>query len=137
MTNEALVYFALKGENFDPDTFTEWSGLSPTDVRRKGAPRKHGRGIYTFGIWEMSMGWERNDVLIIHEIVDELVGRLEGRVDKIASAVADQGLHAVLEVVLHVSMDESISTPALGFSTKALAFLSRVGAEIDVDIYRG
>lgn len=136
MSNEALVYFALKGENFDPDRFTELSGLSPTDVLRKGTPRKCGRGTYTFGMWEISMGWEKNDVLIIHDIVDELVGRIDGYAEKIASAVADQGLRAVLEVVLYVSMDERISTPALGFSTKTIAFLSRVGAEIDVDIYR-
>ncbi|MBP6656033.1 MAG: DUF4279 domain-containing protein [Propionivibrio sp.] len=135
MTNEVEVYFALKGDDFDPDAFTIQSGLTPTKVYRKGEPGKYVEE-YKFGLWEISTGRIANDVLLIDELADQLISRIEGSADCIASAVAESGLYAVLEVVLYISMDEELSTPALGFSSKTIAFLHRVGAEIDVDIYR-
>lgn len=135
MTNEVKVYFALKGDDFDPDEFTRQSGLTPTAVFRKGEP---GRYVdkYKFSNWEISTDWIANDVLLIDEIVDELIERIEDGAESIAKAVADFNVYAILEVVLRISMDENLSTPSLGFSSKAIAFLNRVGAEIDVDIYR-
>lgn len=135
MTNEVEVYFALKGDDFDPDAFTNQSGLTPTKVYRKGEPGKYVEK-YKFGLWEISTGRIANDVLLIDELADQLVARIEGCADSIASAISESGLYAVLEVVLYISMDEKLSTPALGFSSKTIAFLHKVGAEIDVDIYR-
>ncbi len=88
-------------------------------------------------MWKISAGRKESDVLRVDEIAESLIVQLENHAEVIAAAVAEQSLYAVLEVVLHISMDEDISTPALGFSSKAIAFLNKVGAEIDVDIYRG
>lgn len=135
MTNEVEVYFALKGDNFNPDAFTERSGIAPTQVFRKGEPGRHVK-TYKFGMWALSLGRIQSDVLLVCELAEQLVARLEEKADCIASAVSEQDLYAVLEVVLYVSMDEKVSAPALGFSSKTIAFLHKVGAEIDVDIYR-
>ena len=135
MTNEVEVYFALKGDEFDPDVFTNHSGLTPTQVCRKGEPGKYVEK-YKFGSWKISTGRIKNDVLLIDELADQLIERIEAKADCIASTVSREKLYAVLEVVLYISMDETLSTPALGFTTKTIAFLHRVGAEIDVDIYR-
>lgn len=44
-------------------------------------------------------------------------------------------LYAVLEVVLYISTDDAVSTPAIGFSNRVLAFLADVNASIDIDTY--
>lgn len=135
MTNEVEVYFALKGDDFDPDAFTERSGLMPTEVFRKGEPGRYVK-TYKFSIWKMSLGRIVNDVLLVCELADQLIAQLEDSADCISSVVSESNLYAVLEVVLYISMDEKISTPALGFTPRTIAFLHKVGAEIDVDIYR-
>jgi len=43
----------------------------------------------------------------------------------------------VLEVVLRITLDETKSTPAIGFDSRVISFLNRVGASIDIDTYRG
>ena len=45
-------------------------------------------------------------------------------------------VEAVLEVVLWITMDETKSTPAIGFDADVLSFVVAVGATIDVDTYR-
>ena len=131
MTNEVEVYFALKGDDFDPDAFTEQSGLIPTKVFRKGEQGEYVKE-YKFGMWEISTGIISNDALLVDEIADRLIESIEVSSDSIADAVSMFELYAVLEVVLHVSMDEKLSTPALGFTSRTIAFLHRVGAVIDV-----
>jgi hypothetical protein len=46
-------------------------------------------------------------------------------------------LEAVLEVVLTITLDETKSTPAIGFDSRVISFLHEVGASIDIDTYRG
>lgn len=135
MTNGVEVYFALKGDEFDPDEFTALSGLIPSQVFRKGGAGQH-IDEYKFGMWKISTGRSANDVLLIDEIADQLIERIESGADCIAEAVAKSGLYAVLEIVLYVSMDETLSTPSLGFTSRTISFLHKVGATIDVDIYR-
>ncbi|WP_220745276.1 DUF4279 domain-containing protein, partial [Shewanella colwelliana] len=35
-TNEGRVYFALDGDDFDPDVLTKFLGIEPTSIIRKG-----------------------------------------------------------------------------------------------------
>ena len=135
MTNEVEVYFALQGDDFDPDAFTKQSGLAPTEVFRKGEPGRYVEK-YKFGMWKLSTGRIANDVLLVDELANQLIEKIEGSANRVASVVEEQALYAVLEVVLYIAMDEKLSTPALGFSSRTIAFLHKVGATIDVDIYR-
>jgi hypothetical protein len=135
MTNEVEVYFALKGDDLDPDAFTERSGITPSQVFLKGESGQYVKE-YRFGMWKLSLGRIKGEVLLVCELAEQLVARLEGSADCIAGVVSEQQLYAVLEVVLYVSMDENVTRPALGFSSRTIAFLHKVGAEIDVDIYR-
>jgi len=50
--------------------------------------------------------------------------------------VHEHNLHAVLEVVLWISWDDSIPTPAIGFERSVIEFLFKTGAVIDIDTYR-
>jgi uncharacterized protein DUF4279 len=66
-----------------------------------------------------------------------LVGALEPHADRVLEAKRAFGLEAVLEVVLTITRDQAKSTPAIGFDSRVIAFLHRIGASIDIDTYRG
>ncbi len=71
----------------------------------------------------------------VYELADQIVSKLEGNAAQIKDAIAALDLYAVLEVVLYFSTDDSVSTPAIGFSNRVLAFLAKVNASIDIDTY--
>ena len=127
--NEGEVYFALYGENFDPDAVTLLVGLKPSSIQRKNLPTpKH-------SMWKFSSGKVRDEVIDVYGMANSLVSRLEPHADGIAGARRQFGLNAVLEVVLRIAAKEGASTPAIGFDLEVIEFLTRVGASIDVDTY--
>lgn len=131
MTNEAEVYFALYGSEFDPEEATRSIGIEPTTIKRKGEPktRKH-------SFWQISSGRIEGDRIDIYEMSSALVAHLAPLAEKIASTRQLLGLNAILEVVLWIFTDESKSMPAIGFDHEVISFLTEVGASIDVDTYR-
>jgi len=131
MTNEAEVYFALYGTDFDPEEVTRRVGLEPTSIKRKGEPktRRH-------SFWKISSGRVEGDIIDVYEISSALVALLAPRAAEIASTRQELALEAVLEIVLWITTDESKSTPAIGFDREVISFLHAVGATIDVDTYR-
>lgn len=131
VTNEAEVYFALYGTDFDPEEATRRVGLEPTSIKRKGEPktRRH-------SFWQVSSGRVEGDIIDVYEMSSTLVALLAPRAAEIASTRRELGLEAVLEVVLWISTDESKSTPAIGFDHEVISFLHAVGATIDIDTYR-
>ncbi|QYZ66990.1 MAG: hypothetical protein OI74_11255 [Gammaproteobacteria bacterium (ex Lamellibrachia satsuma)] len=135
MKNKAEVYFALKGEDFDPDSFTVESGLKPTKSWQKG---EKGRYVehYRFGYWQIGEEAVEGETVLVDEIADKLIKRIEEKKEVIREFIDRHSLYAALVVVLHISMNEQTSTPALGFNTSTIQFLNFVKAEIDVDIYR-
>lgn len=130
MTNEGEVYFALYGGDFDPDEVSRLVGIEPTSTRHKGEPRpKHSS-------WKVSSGKVENDIIDVYEMSSTLVSRLQPYAEKIATVKQHMKLEAVLAVVLRITTDDSISTPAIGFESEVISFLNAVGASIDVDTYR-
>ncbi len=135
MTNKAEIYFALTGENFDPDSFTEASGLTPTKSWKKGEKGRYVK-YYKFSSWQLNEETVEGEVVLVDEIADKLIKKIEKKKEIIKEYVNKHKLYSVLEVVLHISTDERMSTPALGFKASTIEFLNFVNAEIDVDIYR-
>lgn len=129
--NEGEVYFALFGDEFEPDEVTKIIGIEPTKIWRKGSP------IPRFTFWKYSTGKVENEVVDVYEMSSSLIAKLAPHVDNIVKAKEMFKLQAVLEVVLTITPDDSKSTPAIGFELEVIAFLNRVGATIDIDTYRG
>ncbi len=130
MTNEAEVYFALFGTDFDPDEVTRLIGMEPTSSKKKAEPRpKH-------SIWKVSSGRVESDVIDVYQMSSALISSLAPYAERIIGAKQRLGCQAVLEVVLWITTDESKSTPAIGFDHEVISFLHAVGATIDVDTYR-
>ncbi len=130
MANEGEVYFALFGDDFDPGEVTKLVGLQPTSVRRKTYPLpKH-------AWWKVSIGKTEGELVDVYEMSSALIEKLAPHAQGILRAKQELRLEAILEVVLHISMNDSIPTPAIGFTPEVVSFLSRVGAGIDIDAYR-
>ena len=129
--NEGEVYFALTGDyDFDPAVITERLGIEPSRVKRKADPRP------TTTSWVLSSGKVVDELVDVYAMSSELVSRLAPRTQQIKQLMTDLNLSAVLEVVLRITMDETKSTPAIGFEAETIRFLSSVSAFIDVDTYR-
>jgi len=128
MPSEGEVYFGLFGD-FDPALLS--IGVTPSRIKKKGDP------IPKQSSWIYSVGKIRSEVIDVYELASSLVDALEPHADRILAAKQAYGLEAVLEVVLSIAADEKESTPAIGFDRRVISFLNKVGASIDIDIYRG
>ena len=128
--NECEVYFALKSDDINADDITRQLGIQPTSVTKKAnpAPKCH--------IWKYSSGKKEAELIDIGDMSSSIIEVLKPKADKIASIVKEYDLGAVLELVLWISTDDSVSTPAIVFENDTLNFLSKVGASIDIDTYR-
>lgn len=129
MTNEGRVYFSLFGDDFDPESLA--IGVAPTKTAKKAVP------IPKQSSWIYSSERVRGEVIDVYKMSASLVADLEPHIQNIREAMQRHGLEAVLEVVLTITPDDSVSTPILGFDQRVITFLNGVGATIDVDLYRG
>ena len=132
-TNEGRVYFALDGDDFDPDELTNFLGIKPTSVIRKGSkiPGK----IPKFTSWKLSTENVVNEYIDIFEMSTEIVSRLKPVKNLILEAKDRFKVSPRLEVVLWVSTNEEHSTPAIGFEVDTVKYLGEVGAFVDIDTY--
>ena len=131
MVNVGEVYFALRGTDFEPDEVTKLLGIDPSRVKRQSSP------VPKYSSWELSSGKVSDEVIDVYVMGEAIVAKLSGAASAIVAAISQYRLEATLQVVLTVSPDDRLSTPAIGFSAESVQFLSAVGASIDIDTYRG
>ena len=115
MPNEGEVYFALFGDDFDPESLS--IGVAPTRIKRKANP------IPRQSSWIFSTGKICSDLIDVYEMASSVVTALEPYAGRILEAKLEYNLDAVFAVVLTVSPDDSISTPAIGFDSRVISFL--------------
>ena len=133
-TNEGRVYFALDGDDFDPDSLTDYLGIEPTSIMRKGAriPNK----VPVRNSWAVSTENIVNEYIDVFDMACEITKQLIPKQELIIKAIQEFDLVPRLEVVLWFSVNEKHSTPALGFDSETIKFLGEIGAFIDVDTYK-
>jgi hypothetical protein len=133
MSARARVYFALTGDDFDPDEITNQLGVAPTSKHRTGDVGRY-KPRLDFSLWELST--EETETLDIYELVACLYSQLGSKALEIRRLVDACRLNAVLAVVLWIDTNQNESAPGLGFDEKVISFLHETGASIDIDIYR-
>ncbi|MDQ8196402.1 DUF4279 domain-containing protein [Coraliomargarita sp. SDUM461004] len=133
-TNEGRVYFALFGDSFDPDELTEFLGIEPTSVSRKG--ERIPDQLPKCSSWQISTDNIKNEIIDIYEMAESIVEPLQKHHERISEAMHRFNLAAVLQVVLWISDNEKHPMPAIGFETETIKFLAEIGASIDVDTYK-
>ena len=129
--NHGEVYFTVFGDEFDPNELTRAIGIEPTSVRIKASPTPK------FTSWKLSTGKVSAEVIDVYEMAGQVIDRLAPKTKEIAAFIQGHNLSASLNVVLTISFDEQLSTPAIGLTEPMIRFLAEVGAAIDVDTYRG
>jgi len=135
MNHECEVYFELSiADVFDPEEVTRSVGIRPTSTVVRGELGQ--RRSQVKSRWTLSTG--RVDSAAANLDVGELVARIltqlapaEGKLIAVRESL---GLRARLQVVLCLSSAEDVSLPAFWLAPESLQFLSRLGAELDVDL---
>ena len=130
MKNVGEVLFILSGDNLDPNQITQFLGIEPTSTSQIRTPSLKKNS------WKLSSGEMEADIIDIYDMSSVVTARLHQYADKITEIKSRLSLQAVLQVVLWISTDDKIPTPAIGFESEVIAFLNKVGASIDIDTYR-
>jgi len=133
MTSIGEVYFALDGDEFEPDEVSDYIGLTATKVRRKGSKQIGPPPLPRSSGWEFSLGRVEDEVIDVYAMSEALVNRLLPYVERIVEVEAKFGLIPRLQVVIWIDQDESKSMPAFGFEH---AVIHTSGAFVDIDTYR-
>lgn len=133
-TGNTYVYFALTGDNFDPQIVTERIGIVPTVQWNKGNKGKC-KPALDYLCWKFSSD-ERKEYIMVDSLVDEVIEKLFDKIEIINKLKNQFDLDSVLEIVMYVDTNEEKSTPALGHDLKTIEFLYRTQTKTDVDIYR-
>ena len=133
-TNEGRVYFALDGDDFNPDDVTQILGIEPTSVLRKGSkiPNK----LPVKSSWELSTENIVNEFVDVFAMAESVVEQLKPLKSKILEVIEKFNLVPRLEVVLWFAVKSEHSTPAIGFEPETIKFLGEIGAFIDIDTYK-
>ena len=133
-TNEGRVYFALDGDDFEPEELTKFLGIEPTKIRVKGSniPGK----VPAINTWEFSTENVINNYIDVFDMSTSIIEKLKAKKELILEAIEKFKLEPRLEVVLFFSLDEEHSTPAIGFESETIKFLADLGACIDIDTYK-
>ena len=133
-TSNSYVYFALKGDDFDPLEVTKKLGVNPTNSWRTGD-----KGTYNpsmkYSCWELSTG-RGIETLDIDKLVLQIIEQLKDKIDLINQLKSELNLNSVLEIVLDIDVNPEVSTPSLGHDLRTISFLHKTGTVTDVDIYR-
>lgn len=132
--NEGRVYFALDGNDFDPDDITKFLGLEPTNIRRKGS-RIPGK-VPRMNSWELSTDQVIDESINIFELSTQIVSILKPKLDLIIESKSRFNAETRFQVVLTFSTNEECSTPSIGFEVETTRFLGAIGAFVDIDTYK-
>lgn len=132
--NEGRVYFALDGDDFEPDEITNLLGIKPTSVLKKG--EKIPNKLPVKSSWELSTENIVNEYIDVFSMAESIVQDLIPIKEKIINVINTHNLIPRLEIVLWFSVDEEHSTPAIGFEPSTIKFLGEIGAFIDIDTYK-
>lgn len=133
-TNEGRVYFALDASDFDPDELTQFLGIEPTSIKRKGeripnlVPKNYS--------WILSTENVVNNYIDVSKMATSIIDQLKPKKQLILDAITKYKLYPRFEVVLWISINQEHSTPAIGFEIETVKFLGEIGAFIDIDTYK-
>jgi|GEM_PF-2053963 len=135
------IYFGLHGD-FEPDDVAAKIPLKADRSKKKHSTNPE-RGIPVNSSLRYGMGAIEvlpNGVLEVYSAADDLLERLTPIRKQLIAAVSPKKgkskLKATIQVVMDFPIDDSVSTPVLGFSPELIEFAAAVGASIDIDTYR-
>ncbi len=130
----SYVYFALKGDSFDPKEITRRIGIEPSDSKREGDVGEYNSSV-KYSYWKVSTE-KGKEYFEIDKLVNEVISALYDKIEIINEVKNQFQLESVLEIVLDIDINPEISTPAIGHDLKTIEFLFKTNTVTDIDIYR-
>ena len=134
MPETSHIYLTLAGD-FDPEEIADMITLQPWQSYKKNSrsvehslPR-----VSRLSYGKIEVAEEVPDVYAMSE---QMVDLLEPYRDEFKAVSERSDVEACCSTCLWMMHDLSISTPPIGFSARAIAFIAYVGASIDIDTYR-
>jgi hypothetical protein len=122
--NECKMYFEVSGNKFN---FTNFISIDSSDLYIINENTDS---------WSISSTLIKSEVIDIYDMCDSLINQLLPYENKLADVIQANNLISKLEIVLWISTDSSISTPAIGFNSESINFFSKMGSFIDIDTYK-
>lgn len=131
---DTYVYFALKGDNFDPQVATDRIGITPTETWKKGDKGRY-KPTLEYSCWKFSTK-KGKEYLMVNNLIDEVIIKLFDKIEIIAELKHEFNLDSILEIVMYIDINEEQSTPILGYDLRTIEFLYKTQTITDVDIYK-
>ena len=132
--SNSYVYFALTGDDFDPNLITARIGIEPTETQRKGDQGKY-KPKLSFSSWKLSTE-KGKESIFLDNLVTEIIDQLYEKIEVINQLKKEFKLSSVLEIVMDIDINAEQTTPALGHDLNVIEFLYKTKTRTDVDIYR-
>ncbi|HHN8460649.1 TPA: DUF4279 domain-containing protein [Morganella morganii] len=124
------VYFSIYGDFFDVDDVTQRLCLQPSEVKIKGCIPDGKKRPNIETAWKLSTGDE-----VSHDINDQLdkvITLLDGKDNQLQSIKNQYNVRFIFSLIVKIENGEK---PGMYFNTEKLDFISKIGAEIDIDLY--
>lgn len=134
MANEAYVALSFRGQ-FEPGELTARVGFVPTKTWRRGE-RDAERDIPKVSGWSIVGPTISGDSIDLFALADELVLPLADKAEDFREMAREHDAVITVHMVIFISVLESIPTPAIGLSARAVSVLEKLGASLDIDTYR-
>lgn len=129
--SNSYVYFAFRGDNFDPDVLTQKLQINPSDSWRTGDPGKYIQQQKN-SCWMLKS--TENELLNLDKLVEEVIAKLSDKVEMINILKKEYNLETILEIIMYVDVNEEQSTPWISHNKQILNFLYFTGTTMDLDI---
>ncbi|ATM97344.1 Uncharacterised protein [Yersinia frederiksenii] len=125
-----LAYFSIYGDSFDVDDVTRKLCLQPNEVRIKGSIPDGRKRPSIETSWKLSTDDEVSHD--INEQLDKIISLLDGKENELRYVKSKYNVNFIFSFVVKIENGEK---PGMSFTTEKLAFISKIGAEIDIDLY--
>lgn len=122
------VEFRMLGKKFNVEEVTKILDVLPTSCWKKGEKVRNTERRYT----EWTYSTQCVETLDLNVPLRELKKMFILKADALCTLKEKYDLDYILEVVVIIENDE---VPAMYFESDILQFLSKIGAEIDIDMY--
>lgn len=125
--DERYVWFVLAGD-FEPDDITRATGLTPSEVRRKGDQPRPGAAILKQSSWSIDSGLAPSDEF--HEHLEDLLSRLRPGWSTLRELGKEHD--AVVEAAIYCRQAQG---PLVQVSPTHAGAIAELGATLGFDIY--
>ncbi|MDA5494139.1 DUF4279 domain-containing protein [Yersinia intermedia] len=125
-----MAYFSIYGESFDIEDVTRKLCLQPDEVKIKGCIPDGRKRPSVETSWKLSTSDEESYDINVQ--LDKLITLLEGKESQLKDI---KNIYDVSFIFVLVVKIENGEKPGMHFNIDKLDFMSKVGAEIDIDLY--